>query len=68
MANFQDDDHALRAGMLIGGLMKAGIQAIPEIDGEGNYTPNITVLFPGDRFVDEVSVHIQVLPTPPEGV
>lgn len=61
MANFQDDDHALRTGMLIGALMKAGIQVIVEIDDEQNYTNNLTIVFPGDRFVDEFAVHVKVL-------
>lgn len=61
MANFQDDDHAFRTGMLIGALMKAGIQVIVEIDDEQNYTNRLTVVLPGDRFVDEISVHVKVL-------
>jgi hypothetical protein len=68
MSNFQDDDHALRTGMFLGSLMKAGIMVIPEIDDEQNYTPDITVVFPGDRNVDEFSVHVRVLPGPPEAV
>lgn len=47
--------------MLIGALMKAGIQVIVELDAEQNYTNHLTVVLPGDRFVDEISVHFKVL-------
>jgi len=41
--NFEDDTHALRTGMLIGALIKAGIKVIPDMDDEGNYTPYMTI-------------------------
>lgn len=63
---FQDDEHALHTGMFIGSLMKAGFQVIVEMDAEQNYTNLMTIVFPGDRFVDEFSLHIAVMPGPAE--
>ena len=68
MAHFQDDQHALHTGMLVGALMKAGIMVIMGLDDEQNYTNDLTLIFPGDRFVDELAVHIKVLPGEPEQV
>lgn len=53
--------------MFIGALMQVGIQVILELDENQNYRPLMTIIFPGDRFVEEVTVHIQVLPgLPPD--
>ena len=59
--HFQDDDHALRTGMLLGLLMKSGIPAYPEMDDDGNYTPRIQItaaIGPNEP----VRVTIEVLP------
>lgn len=39
--NFENDDHALVTGMLIGLLMKAGIPAYPVVDDKGDYLPRL---------------------------
>lgn len=40
---FKSDGHALRTGMLMGTLVKAGIRCEPVTDDEGNYTPDIII-------------------------
>jgi len=54
------DDHALRAGFLIGALIHAGIDAYPNVDDEGNYTNVIVVKL--DEADPEMMVKISVLP------
>ena len=54
------DDHALRAGFLIGALLKSGIDAYPNVDDEGNYTNVIVVKL--DEADPEMLVKITVLP------
>ena len=59
--HFQDDDHALRTGMLLGFLMRAGIPAYPEMDDDGNYTSRIQItaaIGPNEP----VRIAIEVLP------
>jgi len=56
--NFKDDNHALLAGMAIGVLMQAGMDAEPEIDNAGDYTDVI-------QFTDQTGEYIfrvKVLP------
>jgi hypothetical protein len=60
-SNFQSDFHALKCGMVIGALMKAGIPAYPETDDNGDYTNIIHMrLDMGDP--QPVDVDIEVLP------
>jgi hypothetical protein len=40
---FEDDDHALKQGMLLGYLMKAGVRARPEMDDQHNYTDVLVI-------------------------
>jgi hypothetical protein len=42
--NFHDARHALMAGVLLGLLTQAGIQATAETDDEGDYMNLITVV------------------------
>ena len=61
MENFDGFDHALKAGMVIGALMKAGIMAYPDVDDEGNYLDTISMRIDmGDP--QPVDVRIKVLP------
>ena len=43
MGNFEHDDQAMMTGLLVGLLMKHGIDVRPEVDPEGNYTPVLFV-------------------------
>ena len=54
--NFQSPNHALTAGMMWGLLMKYGINALPEVDEQDNYTDVIQIEHEGFEF------RIQVLP------
>ena len=54
------DDHALKAGFLLGGLMQAGVNAFPIVDDDGNYTNVIVVKL--DEADPEMLVKIKVLP------
>ena len=59
--NFDSDFHALKAGMVIGALMKAGIMAYPDVDADGEYTDTISMRIDmGDP--QPVDVRIKVLP------
>ena len=60
--NFEDDDHALHAGMLIGHLLKTGVTVKPTLDGEGNYTPVLAIEMPMDTDTGQfLTVFIRVL-------
>ena len=52
--------HAYEAGAFLGILRQQGIEAWPEVDDQGNYTPVITVSveFMGER----LDTRIEVLP------
>lgn len=41
--SFLDQNHALRAGLAIGILLKSGLFAAPVIDDYGNYTNTIRI-------------------------
>ena len=58
---FTNDDHALRTGMLVGTLMKAGIDAYLSVDDDGNFLNEIVVNLESD-VVDPIKVRISVLP------
>lgn len=62
--NFQDDTHALRTGMLMGMLLKAGITVVPETDDEGNYTDRLIITL--DASLPMFATHITVVTLPPE--
>ena len=62
MGYFLDDQHALRTGFLLGTLMKAGIEVSPDVDGDGNYTDELTVRLPDDDGLPPVTIRIKVLP------
>lgn len=63
--HFVDQTHALRAGFLLGTLMKAGVHVRPEMDDEGNYMPTIVIeLPPLDELSPPVEVWVKVLPGP----
>lgn len=54
--NFVDPNHALRAGMLWGILMRSGLDALPEVDDLGNYTDIIEIAY------EDRTYRVQVLP------
>jgi hypothetical protein len=59
--HFQDDEHALKTGMFIGVMMKAGIPAAPVTDEDGNYTSRIQIrLAIGPH--EPVNVEVEVMP------
>jgi hypothetical protein len=60
---FQDDMHALQAGLLIGALLKAGFSVIVEQDDEGNYTGLLEISLPSwDNGAEPIRVPVKVLP------
>jgi hypothetical protein len=58
--NFVNDQHAFYAGVVLGMFQRMGNKPVPELDDEGNYTPNFTVEFGGQLL--RLSS-----PEPPEG-
>jgi len=57
--NFIDFDHALKAGMIIGILMKAGISAYNGLDDDGEYTDVIYLrVNTGDPEPTEVALRV----------
>ena len=60
--HFENSTHALRAGLLIGLLMKEGIQVEPVMDGK-DYTDVLSITVPvDDRGWNNVVVEVRVLP------
>jgi len=59
--NFVDGNHALRAGMLCGLLIKHGLLAAPWVDADGNYTDVIHVEH-HDLSLGDIEFRIKVLP------
>jgi hypothetical protein len=59
---WQDDTHPLLAGMLLGVLMRKGIDAEPVMDGRGNYSDVMSIRMP--YFVNGIQreVTVRVLP------
>lgn len=57
---FTDPNHALRAGMALGVLLKHGLDAEPGIDEAGNYTDVITFDYPWQEGV--MSFRVKVMP------
>lgn len=45
--HFADPNHALNAGMMWGLLMRQGLDALPEVDDDGDYTDVIKIEFEG---------------------
>lgn len=56
MENFENPNHALHTGMLWGILMRAGLDALPEVDDYDNYTDVIAIDY------DAQTYRIKVLP------
>jgi hypothetical protein len=42
----KDAEHAFRTGLVMGCFMKAGIEAAPDLDRDGNYMTSILVTIP----------------------
>lgn len=61
---FQDEDHALRMGFLIGTLMKAGVDFNIARDSQGNYKPFIEVVIREEGEIEPIRVTVQVMPGP----
>jgi hypothetical protein len=62
MANFQDFDHALKTGILIGTLLKAGLNANMARDDEGNYMPFIDIVIQEEAEIEPTRVRIEIVP------
>ena len=60
--NFDNDVHALKAGMVIGKLMGLGVMVWPEIDDDGDYTDTIQMRLQLDQGEPPVDVRLKVLP------
>lgn len=60
--HFQDELHALKTGMFIGMLMKAGIPVDIDTDDEGNYRQPLRIryTFPGD--IEPIEFQVEVKP------
>lgn len=54
--HFDDPNHALTAGMLWGLLMRHGLDALPEVDDDRDYTDVVRIVF------DEKVYRVRVLP------
>ena len=65
--HFEDADHALHTGYVMGTLAKAGIKFNMGRDALGNYTPfiELVILEPGE--IEPLRVTVQVMPGPREG-
>ena len=63
---FQDDLHALHEGMLIGALIRKGINVRPKMDDQGNYTDELAIYFSSedDNEGELIVVFVKVLPLP----
>lgn len=59
---FENDQHALQTGMLIGALIGKGIEVRPEMDDEGHYTGPLAIYFSNDD--EMIVVFVKVLPLP----
>lgn len=58
--NFASPEHALLTGMLLGEFMRCGVDAVPGIDADGDYTDEITVSVEmGPKLI---STRVKVLP------
>ena len=42
-SNFDSDNHALISGMVMGLLLEAGVDVVPEMDADGDHTPRMTI-------------------------
>ena len=58
---FHDDNHVYATGVVLGHLLRHGVEALPGVDDNGNYTDTIQLKI--DMGMDEPSfVEIAVLP------
>jgi hypothetical protein len=62
MANFASSTHALRAGFLIGTLVKAGITVELQYDEQNNYIDEFVVVMKPEEFDIPMRVRLKVLP------
>ena len=61
--HFASDQHALRQGLLMGLMMKAGISIEPQFDDESNYIDELVVILPVvSEYEIPIRVRIKVLP------
>lgn len=59
MSYFVDDQHAWLSGLLLGYLLKMGVEADPSTDEHENYCPDINILIPDLEQVVTVRVMTQ---------
>ena len=59
--NFNNDIHALFSGMLVGHLLRQGVDATSVRDEDGDYTPSIDITLPAHpAFPSEGPLHLTV--------
>lgn len=63
MSHFEDNNHAIHTGMLMGLLSKKGIAGKPTVDERGDYTPVIQIDVPLDKEGTFIPIYIRVLAT-----
>ena len=60
--HFDSDNHALRAGFLIGHLLRNGIDVAPVMDGK-DYTDVLRIKIPTDEYdMRSIPVEVRILP------
>ena len=59
--NFESDTHALQQGMLWGYLLKLGVDAVPEVDVDNNYTDVLAIDMPKPDGTGFWTVRVRVL-------
>lgn len=63
---FEDDNHALKCGFLMGALMNAGVKFNGVYDDGGNYKPFLEIVIPDEEGIPPVRITIRVLPGGPD--
>lgn len=58
---FEDDDHALKTGFLVGTLLRAGVQCNLVRDDLGNYKPLLNIVIPEDGEIEPVRITVRVV-------
>jgi len=59
--NFKSPNHALKAGMFVGLLIKHGIVAAPGVDDDGDYTDAVYIEY-HDQSLGDIEFEVKVLP------
>ena len=62
---FVDDRHALYVGWVLGCAMRAGVDARPVVDDDGNYTDRLVIELPDQAEPVAYTITV-VVPPPPD--